>query len=230
MIQVKLDDRTIEVEPHLTIKKYQQIQKNPRKYEDHTELLSLYLDITPDELKGLPFEQIKFVESMLTQHMANYNNEIVLTFQHDGVTYGFENDWGNLKWGQWVDMEVFSQQDKINDNIHILMALLYRPIIVENGKKYKLEKYDSSNVMERAEKFLELPVVYWYGCSSFFLSISHEYIKIMQNSLELNLWKEKMLKPLRRILPPWLLPKPPQDTILNLLSNSQEKTSQNLTV
>lgn len=223
MIQVKIDNKTIEVPTQLTISKFQQIQKNPRKYEDVSELLSLYLDITTDELKGLPYEQIKFVESVLTQHMTEYNNEIVLTFQHNGVTYGFENDWGNIKWGQWVDMEVFSQQDKIIDNIHILMALLYRPITIENGKKYKLEPYDNSTVLERAQIFLDLPIVYWYGCSSFFLSISHEYIKIIQNSLELNLWKEKMLKPLRRILPQWLLPKQRQDIILNSLINSREK-------
>lgn len=229
MIQIKLDDRTIEVEPHLTIEKYQKIQKNQIKYQDHTELLSLYLDITPSELKGLPFEQIKFVESLLTPHMTEMKTDLILTFQHDGITYGFENDWGNLKWGQWVDMEVFSQQDKINDNIHILMSLLYRPIVMEKGKTYKLEKYDSDKIMERAEIFKQLPVTYWFGASGFFLSISHEYINSIKNSLELKMWVENKIKPLRKILPSFLLPKPPQDITLNLLSNLQGKTSQSST-
>jgi len=225
MIEIKLDDRTIKVEPHLTIDKYQKISKNPNKYKDHTELLSLYLDITPSELKGLPFDQIKFVESLLTPMMTETKTDLILTFQHDGITYGFENDWGNLKWGQWVDMEVFSQQDKISDNIHILMALLYRPIIVEKGKTYKLEKYDGDRVLERAEIFKELPITYWFGCSSFFLSISHEFLNNIKNSLELKMWIEKKIQPLRKILPSFLLPKPPQDITSNLLTNFVEKTS-----
>ena len=225
MIQIKIDDKTINVDPHLTIGKYMKLQKNPKKYEDHSELLALYLDLTVQELKGVPYDQIKFVESILTPTMLETEYDIVLTFEHEGVTYGFENDWGNLKWGQWVDMEVFSQPDKINDSIHILMSLLYRPIEIDNGKKYRLQKYDSDEVLRRAEVFLNLPVTYWWGAAGFFFDISQAFIINTKNSLELTMWTEKMLKPLRKILPSFLLPNPPRDIISNLLSNSVKKTS-----
>ena len=118
---------------------------------------------------------------------------------------------------------------KINDNIHVLMSLLYRPIIVDKGKTYKLENYDGDKVLERAEVFKQLPITYWFGCSSFFLSISHEFLNNIKNSLELKMWIEKKIQPLRRILPSFLLPKPPQDITSNLLTNFVEKTSRSST-
>lgn len=230
MIVVNLGDRKINVDTRLTIKRYQKIQNNPLKYTNPTEVLSLYLDIEPEELRGLPVDEIKFVESVITQHLDKpKSNDIVLTFELDGVTYGLENDWNNMTWGQWSDLEVFSQQDKINNNIHIIMALLYRPIEVQNGTKYKLKKFKSSEVMERAELFLDLPVNYWFGCATFFLQISTIYIRDIQNSLRVRMLIEKGMKPLRKILPKWLLPKLPQDSTFNLLLNSQMETSQNTT-
>lgn len=230
MIVVTLGEQKINVDPRLTIKRYQKIQTNPQKYNNPTDVLALYLDIEPEELKELPVDEIKFVESVITQHIDKpQTNDIVLTFEFEGVTYGLENDWGNMTWGQWTDLEIFSQKDKLNDNIHIIMALLYRPVEVQNGKTYKLKKFKSSEVLERAELFLDLPVNYWFGCATFFLHISTIYIKDIQNSLKARMIMEKGLKPLKKILPKWLHPKVPQDSILNSLLNLSKETSQNTT-
>jgi hypothetical protein len=225
MIKLQLDDKTIEVNPHLTISKYQKIQKNPVKYKDLTEILSLYLDLEANELKDLPVDRIEFMEQVIMNHMSEPTNEVVWTFNHNGKTYGMENDWGNMTWGQWVDMEVFSQNDKINDNIHVIMALLYRPIVKQKGDSYKLEKFKSSDVMERAEEFLTLPVNYWFGCANFFFHISKEYVGLIESSLKRKVKREKWIRPLRKILPKWLLPSPPQDFSLNSPFNYVERTS-----
>lgn len=224
MIEVEIGKKQIKVNPQLTIERWQKIQRNPSKYEDTSEVLALYLDVDVNELRSLPVDKIKFVEDILTQHlMKPRTNDIAFTFQLDGVTYGLENDWAKMTWGQWVDIEVFSQKDKINDNVHILMSLLYRPVIVEDGTKYKLEPFDSDKVMERAEKFQQLPIWYWFGCATFFLLISSEYIKDIETSMKLRMKMEKYLKPIRKILPKWLQPKLPQDFTLNLASHLREK-------
>ena len=128
MIQVKVDNILIDVKSDLTIEKYQKIQKNPIKYNDPNEVLSLYLDLPVDELKDLPKQDVKFVENYITEQIImNDKQQVHVTFEHDGVLYGMENDWKNIKWGQWVDMEIFSQPDNINDSIHMIMSLLYRP-------------------------------------------------------------------------------------------------------
>jgi hypothetical protein len=184
MIEILIDGKVQKVSPEMTIEMYQTIQKNPKKYNNPSEMLALYLGITLDELKDLPVDQIRFVEGVLSSHILKPNpDDVVFTFQLEGVTYGLENDWGNMKWGQWVDLEVFSQQDRITDSIHIIMSLLYRPVIVENGTTYKLTDFKSSEVMERAELFRQnLPIAYWFGCANFFFLIVREYIFNIENS------------------------------------------------
>jgi hypothetical protein len=225
MIKITLDDKTIEVNPNLTIRQYMDMQKNPHKYKTPKQILSFYLGISEDELDGLPVEKVQFIESILSTHIENPKLDIVYTFNFNGITYGLENNWGELKWSQWTDMEVFGHRDKITENIHILMALLYREIKVESNNKYTLNGFSSSSVMERANLFLDLPISYWFGASNFFFRISTEYIKLIEVSLKQKMLYEKWTKPLRKILPKkiqaWLLP----DITFNLPTSLLTETS-----
>lgn len=209
MIEVLIDDKVVKVNPKLTIGKYQKIQSNPNKYKTATEVLALYLDIEPNELKDLPVEQIRFVETVLSQHLLQpKTSDLVLTFEINGVTYGLENNWQNMTWGQWVDLEVYSQPDKINEHIHKIMAILYRPVEVEKGTTYKLRKFKSSEVDERAEIFREnLGIDIWFGVTTFFLLTLKRFTSNTETSLKLRMRIEKYLYPMMMRLPKWLHPK-----------------------
>lgn len=209
MIKVKIDGEEIQINPELTVQKYQIIQKNPVKYQDQSEILALYLGITKEELKDLPVDQISFLDNLLTAHMTPPQSDIIFTFKHDGVTYGLENDFSNMTWGQWTDMEVFSQPDKINDNIHILLALLYRPVEKIKGDVYKLEKFKSSKVMERAEIFKGVPIFIWFSAANFFFLISKEFVSntnlFLKQKIRIEKFKMKVmdwitLRPLLNLL------------------------------
>lgn len=216
MIQVKIDNIVIDVVTDLSVEKYQKIQRNPIKYNDPNEVLSLYLDIDIDELKDLPRDRVKFIEQYITEQIiSNDKQQVHFTFEHNGVLYGMENDWKNIKWGQWVDMEIFSQPDRINDNIHILMGLLYRPVIKQNGTDYKIEPYKSSEVIPRSEIMKQVPVKYWFGCSTFFLLISHQLLENTKNSLEAKMKIRRILTPILRRLPKFLHPKLLRDSTSN---------------
>jgi len=224
MIEITIDNRVHKVDTKLTIKRYQKIQQNPNKYVTPTEILALYLDIEPTELKELPVDQIRFVEKVITQHQKEPNTDIILTFEFDGVLYGMENDWGNMTWGQWADLEVYSQKDNIDNNIHMIMALLYRPIINMKGKDYKLEKFNSNTVPERAEIFKDIPIEYWFGASTFFLLMSTMFIKNTESSMKANLKVQQLIQMGMKLIPKWALPKRLQGSILNLPFNLHKKT------
>ena len=216
MIQVKVDNILIDVKSDLTIEKYQKIQKNPIKYNDPNEVLSLYLDLPVDELKDLPKQDVKFVENYITEQIImNDKQQVHVTFEHDGVLYGMENDWKNIKWGQWVDMEIFSQPDNINDSIHMIMSLLYRPVISQKGSEYTIEPYKSSEVIKRGEVMKQVPVKYWFGCSTFFLLISRQLVENTKNSWEVKKRLNRILKPILKRLPKFLHPKLLRDSISN---------------
>jgi hypothetical protein len=227
MIEVVIEDRVIKVSPHMTIGQYQQFIRKQDIYKNNpTELLSLYLNIPMNELRDLPLSSVKMVESYITNEMAKdfHKDEMYETFELNGVEYGLENDWSKLSWGAWVDLQVYSAEN-IQDNIHLIMSTLYRPVTSRDKKgKYKIEKYKSDDIDSRATEFLDLPIIYWFGVSGFFLLMSTLYINNIENSLR---WTNKVNKLMMigwRSLPKWLQKKTPLDSILLSPINSQRKT------
>lgn len=232
MITIELDKEEIEIPEYLPIGLYQQIQKNPIRYNNSMDILSLYLNKTPKELRNYSKDNIQFIENYITTSVMNTPDEIKLEsiFEYDGVRYGLENEWNNIKWGMWVDMEVFSQDDRINENIHMLMSILYRPIIEETKKGYKIEPYDSDTVKERSEIMKKVDTRYWLGVATFFLEMSNQYIKSIKRSLK---WKMRKMKVKMKLhqwmmkLPKFLRPKWSPDSTSNSLISSQVKILQN---
>jgi hypothetical protein len=85
--------------------------------------------------------------------------------------------------GEWMDAETW-KDDSVN-NIHLYAALLYRPIIKEDGDLYEIEPHKSSGFVERANLFKEkLPITMIHGTVLFFSTIATDYIKILGDFLE----------------------------------------------
>jgi hypothetical protein len=215
MITIELDNKKVTIDPTLKIWQYQHIHKENGVISGNTtQLLAMFLDMPETKLKNLPKNQIDFVLAYITNSMETANpDEFVPTFIHNGIEYGFENKWEKLAWGAWQDLEVLSSEN-ITENIHSIMAVLYRPVIGSDKKGYVIEPYNSETVMVRAELFKDLPVNFWFGCANFFLLIARQYISGLENSLELtrkvNLLKMKGWN----LLPKWVKKKVPLDTIL----------------
>lgn len=229
-MEIQLDDRVIEVKPHMTIRQYQNLKENEMLFNsDKGELLAMYLGISLYELKDLPKEQVKFVESYITNQMFDnkIKDETHFMFQHEGVTYGLETEWNKLPWGAWVDLEVYSSKD-IEKHIHKIMAILYRPIeSVDKKNKYTLIKYKSDEVDDRSELFMNLPIQYWFGVASFFFLVGQMYMRDIKNSLSMKMKINKMIRRGWKILPKWIKHKLPLDSILLSHTNSRWKTLQN---
>ena len=180
MIELEIEDKVVEVNPYLTIGQYQNLKLNMDSYKDDpTALLSLYTNIPVNKLKDLPREQVKFVQEYITSQFTekSVTDELHNVFTHNGVEYGLENDWSKLAWGGWVDLEVFSSDD-IEQNIHLIMSILYRPIKERKKGRYILQPYKVDEIEDRANEFLTLPVNYWFGASIFFFIIMNMIIII----------------------------------------------------
>ncbi len=229
MIQIEVEDKVVEVNPYLTIGQYQNLKRNMDSYKDDpTALLSLYTNIPVRQLKNLPLEQVKFVQEYITTQFTDksISDELHNVFTHNGVEYGLENNWQKLAWGAWVDLEVFSSED-IEENIHLLMSVLYRPIKERKKNKYVLEPYDADTIEERANEFLTLPVNYWFGVSVFFFITVNLYMKDIESSLTMKNKLNQMIVKGWKILPKWVKRKLPLDSILTLPTNLQGKTLPN---
>ena len=216
MIELEIEDKIVQVKPHLTIQQYQRLKSNEEKYQNSSvETLSLYTDIPVNQLKDLPLEQVNFVQEYITSQITNNSmkDELHNIFTHNGVEYGLENDWTKLAWGGWVDLEVFAS-DKIEDNIHYIMAVLYRPVIDKKKGKYTIKPYKADDIEDRANEFLTLPVNYWFGASVFFFITGNLYISNLESSLIMKNKLNRMMMKGWEILPKWVKKKLPLDSIL----------------
>ena len=221
MIELEIEDKIVQVKPHLTIQQYQRIKSNEQKYQNSSvETLSLYTDIPVNQLKDLPLEQVNFVQEYITSQITtnSMKDELHNIFTHNGVEYGLENDWTKLAWGGWVDLEVFAS-DKIEDNIHYIMAVLYRPVIDKKKGKYTIKPYKADDIEDRANEFLTLPVNYWFGASVFFFITGNLYISNLESSLIMKNKLNRMMMKGWEILPKWVKKKLPLDSILILPTN-----------
>ena len=216
MIELEIEDKIVQVKPHLTIQQYQRLKSNEEKYQNSSvETLSLYTDIPVNQLKDLPLEQVNFVQEYITSQITtnSMKDELHNIFTHNGIEYGLENDWTKLAWGGWVDLEVFAS-DKIEDNIHYLMAVLYRPVIDKKKGKYTIKPYKADDIEDRANEFLTLPVNYWFGASVFFFITGNLYISSLESSLIMKNKMNQMIMKGWEILPKWVKKKLPLDSIL----------------
>jgi len=218
MIELVKGNKVIKTPEVVTIELYQKIQSNPTCLENPIELISIFTGLSKDELKNQKKETMKLVNNFILSKLdIPQDSPLVLTFTHNGIEYGLEKDFGGMAWGAWVDLEVYSNTETINENLHKIMAILYRPIISKSkdGTKYEIEPYRSEGIAPRAELFLDLPIVLWFGASRFFLDIANEYITSIGTSLS----QKKRMMELKltgwKILPKWIQKMLPQDFILN---------------
>lgn len=227
MIEVQIGKKTYEVPTEMSVEQYQrfQVQKLFLENTNSAKLLSAYLNIPESELKNAPKKQVEFVESIIFKKLTDgVTKDMIYTFDYDGKTYGFENDWKKLAWGAWQDLEFLSSDD-ITGNIHKILAVLYRPVTEMKGIKYKIEPYDSDTIEERAEIFKKVPIKIWFGAAQVFFYISNAYITNIKNTLELKMKMYRLMEKGTKIFPNWLRKKLQLDSILTRQLNSLEMTS-----
>jgi hypothetical protein len=233
MIELVIDDEVVNVPEEITLGIYQEMNKNPERYKNPLQTISLITGLSVHELKNLNKDQIQLIEGFIsTRFIIPDEKELVLTFEHNGIEYGLENDWSKMAWGAWVDLEVYSAEENIHQNLDKIMSVLYRPIISKDKKdpkKYTIVPYKSEEIEPRAEIMKIVPVRYWLGVAGFFFQVVSIYINNIKSSLNTmnkqNQWTMKGWK----MLPKWLQKKLPLGSILLSPTNSQKKILQNLT-
>ena len=103
--------------------------------------------------------------------------------EHKGKLYGFL-DIKKLSIGEVADMDVLSKDPRKDQQLHKMMAILYRPAVNITDEWIVTEDYKADTVEERAELFLDLPIEYVYGALNFFLLIRKYSLETMLDSLK----------------------------------------------
>lgn len=199
-ISFEIEDKTFELPKFINVEQYAKIYKLKDVLEDQyfaIKLLSTLSGCPEEELEQVNYQQIQHLATYAMTMFPNEKETFIDRFTIDDVEYGFLDSWKKLSFAEWVDLDtlITKNPDQLMDNIHIILAIMYRPIIKEKKKKYEIEKYDAGTMETRAEIFkTNLDIKTYFGTMVFFSLFAKRYIaSIQQSSTSLNPWTQMSL-------------------------------------
>ena len=210
MIKFKIDEKEYEIPDVLNIDLYSKIYKVKDLFSDDyfaAKLVSIVSGAPVEDLLEGDYEQINRLSVYIMTLLPTELPPFVDRFTLEGVNYGFFPNWRELSYAEFVDIDTIStkKQDEMLNMLHILCAVMYRPITVERSvHDFDIEKYNIKTLKKRAELFKrKLDVRYVLGAQSFFTNFGRRYSTYSQLSLipTLTIWqKMKVIWVMRKVI------------------------------
>jgi hypothetical protein len=218
MIKFKIEEKTYEVPNFISIESYSKIYKVKDLFSDEyfaARLISIVTGAPIEDLLEGDYTEISYLSSYILSILPQEKPQFVDSFELDGVKYGFFQNWRDLTFAEFVDMDTISTKkpEELLEMLHILAAVFYRPIVEQKSEhEFKIEKYDVSTMKERAELFKKkLDVKYVLGAQFFFIKFANRFSNYFHLSSipKISMWtKMKIMWNMRRIIWKTLFRKP----------------------
>jgi len=210
MIKFTLEDKQYEIPEIMTIGHYVKMYKMKDLFSDDyyaAKLVNLFTGAKVEDLLETDFEKVNYLASEIMKLIPQERPPFKDRFELDGVQYGFFPQWEDLSFAEFVDMDTISskKEDELLDMLHLLCAIMYRPIVTERSPHdFDIEKYDIKSMKIRAELFKnKLDVGVILAAQFFFINFANRYSNYFQLSSikTLSIWTRiKLLWMLRKVL------------------------------
>jgi hypothetical protein len=189
MIKFIIEEKEYKIEDFISIDSYVKIYKVKDIFSESyfaARVISLITDCPIEQLLESDAQEINYLAAYIMSLLPNTKPEFKDRFELDGVHYGFFPKWRDLTYAEFVDMDTISTKkpDELLNMLHILAAIMYRPIINEKSEHdFEIEKYNVDSMKERAELFKKkLDVKYVLGAQFFFINFAMRYLLYIQTS------------------------------------------------
>tara|TARA_R110000744_G_scaffold196593_1_gene315893 strand:+ start:16578 stop:17183 length:606 start_codon:yes stop_codon:yes gene_type:complete len=117
-----------------------------------TSLSSLPADL----LRELSLNDVAKLMNKLADIQSRANSELKNKIVVEGETYGFMPDLSSITIGEYADLE-HCIGEGLQDNLHKVMAILYRPITKAKDHWYDIEPYNIETKKVREQIFKKMP-------------------------------------------------------------------------
>ena len=182
----------------LSLGRYIRIMKVLRSEEKIHELekiiriLNCISDIPKIDLYGLDVKSIGKLGAHLTSFLESEpEDELKHFIKVEGIEYGFHPKLVDMTLGEFVDLETYTEN--IEDNLHLILSILYRPVTAKSGDKYRIEDYKPNR--ERADLFKKhLTVGDFNGASVFFYDLGRQLSINSRTSLIQEMKKKNLVQ------------------------------------
>jgi hypothetical protein len=210
MVTFKIDEKEYNIPDFISIGDYVKLFKVKDLFSDEyfaAKMVSLVSDCPVEDLLESDYEKVNYLASYVLSLIPQEQPKFIDRFELDGVSYGFFPNWRALTYAEFVDMDTISTKkpEEIYDLLHILCAIMYRPITEQRTEHdFDIEKYDIKKMTVRAELFKKkLDVKYILGAQFFFINYARKFSAYTQISLipKLSIWMRiKLLWNFRKII------------------------------
>lgn len=211
MIKFKIDETEYIIPEYISIENYVKIYKVKDLFSDDYFAAKIVSIVTGAPVEGLlesDYEQVSYlcayIMSLIPVEVPKFEDR----FELDGINYGFFPNWKDLSFNEFVDMDTISTKkpDEVLDMLHILAAVMYRPITEEvTEHNYTIEKYNVNAMKKRAELFKKkLDIKFILGAQFFFIKFANRFSNYSQLSSIPKLSKWQTIKVIW-IMRKWIL-------------------------
>jgi hypothetical protein len=210
MIKFKLEEKEYNVPDFISIDHYSKMYKVKDFFTDDyfaAKLITIVTDAKLEDLLESDYQEISYISSYILSLLPQDKPPFKDRFTLDGIEYGFFPNWKDLTFAEFVDMDTISTKkpDELLGMLHILAAVMYRPIIYKRSEHdFDIEKYDVKTMVQRSELFkYKLDVRYILGAQFFFIKFAKRFSLYSQASSirNLSIWmRMKLSWKMRRII------------------------------
>ncbi len=210
MIRFKIDGKPYEIPDFINIENYSKIYKVKDFFSDEyfaAKLINIVSGAPVEDLLNADYNEVNYLASYVLSILPKNETKFDDKFEIDGVEYGFFRDWRNLTFAEFIDMDTISTKkpEELLDMLHILAAIMYRPIINKKSEHdFDIEDYDVKTMKERSELFKKkLNIKYVLGAQFFFIKFANRFSSYSRQSLiqSLSMWEwMKLIWRMRKII------------------------------
>jgi len=195
--------KKIESWADITIGQYQEIMsiQTDNEITKFVETVSICFDTDPAEIRSLSLSDFRELQSKMSFLREDPESEVVNIIEVNNIEYGLIPDMNVITAGEFIDAEQF----KINpmENLHNLVALLYRPITKKlSDGQYEIDLHKSQGFEKRADLFqnnvsiqIVLGAVLFFSLLATELSVS--FLTSLQQKMNLETEQKKKTKTTR---------------------------------
>ena len=159
----------------MSVKEYMTVRGLFEVYKDDSKR------VTTELLKLNKHLKLKDANKVLLSYLEGLHDKketVTQRFTYNGIEYGLIPNFEDLMTNEYIDIELYENDP---DNIHRLMAVLYRPVTSSYGKLYEIEKYEGSK--KYSDVMLEVNVNVYHSVIAFFLTLNEILLKDIHESM-----------------------------------------------
>ena len=173
----------ITLEQYQRFLKVQQINKED-EYILQLKMIEIFCNVDFKDARNIKFKDVERIIEKLTETFQE-KTDLIRTFKMDGVEYGFIPNLQDISFGEYIDIDTYLPQE---DQMHLAMNVLYRPIKNKKAGKYSVEDYD----INAKERMKQMPLSVMLSAAFFLQNLGMELLSVTSNYLQEEVKKQQV--------------------------------------